>query len=70
MGLHLLVRLLNLLRKALLEESGGNWVLLSLDLGGRDGWRLRCGSGSRHGCWGGSGSKRNRYWLNCLYRLC
>lgn len=62
MGLNLLVRLLHLLRQALLEQGGGDWVLLGLSPGRRDGGGLRYRRGC--GCWG-----RNRGWLNCLYRF-
>lgn len=40
MGLDLLARLLDLLRKALLEEGGSDWALLSLGFGRRGGGRL------------------------------
>ena len=58
MGLNLLVRLLHLLRQALLEEGGSDWVLLSLSLGGG------YGRGLRHRY-----RYRGRSWLNGLYQL-
>ena len=64
-GLDLLVRLLHLLRKGLLKEGGGRWVLLGLGLGGRDGGMLgyRRGCGYLGWCWSWS---RGRSWLNGL----
>jgi hypothetical protein len=59
-GLNLLIWLLHLLRQAVLEQSRSDRVLLGLGLGGRDGWGLRYGCGSR-------GRSGGRGWLDGLY---
>ena len=67
-GLDLLIRLVHLLRQAVLEQGRSDWILLGLHLGGRDGGGLRygCGCGSR-GRSGRSGSgDRSGGWLDGL----